>query len=162
MTQAHALDGFTISIDTVREIQQGWYFPWHYEGPAAGGSKGVVVEKQSGQVFFLGSRYSLERDLAAFDSGYRFGSAMLIVTAVHDQNRAIDHLLQLGIEEVTPEFANGVEWRIPRRLTAEEIRSRLAQLPSRLGPLWVYPAVETLEAMRQSGDISYSLEATVP
>ena len=157
---AKAPKGSAIDITQARELRQGWYFPWRCDGPPAAGSKGVVVDKQNGRVVVLGSAYSLERDLSAFDEGYRFGAAFLIVKEVQDQQRALDLLSRLRIREVQPEFAHGVEWRIPRLLTWSELRSRLADLPCKLGPIAVYFAVETLQEMRSSGSLIYELEET--
>ena len=52
------------------------------------GSKGVIVHKRTGRVIQLGSAYSLERDLRAFDAGYPLGEAHLTVTSVFDENTA--------------------------------------------------------------------------
>lgn len=139
LAQASAPERFVVDIDQVRETRCGWYFPWRFDGPPQAGSKGVIVDKQSGRVVTL-------------------GSAFLVVTAVRNERRAIDHLLRLRIKEVTPEFAHGVQWKIPKAVTAQVIESRLRQLPCKFGPIATYFAIEALEAMRRGGDISYQLE----
>jgi len=158
LAQASAPKQFVIAADQVRETRCGWFFPWHFDGPPLAGSKGVVVDKQTGRVVKLGSAYSLERDLNAFDAGYRFGSAFLVVTAVRNERHAIDQLLRLNIREATPELAHGVEWKIPKAITAQDIEVRLRRLPCRFGPIATYFAVEALEAIRSGRDISYELE----
>src|SRR5579871_4200327 len=111
IAEAQASGGLTVAVHLAREIQQGWYFPWQNDGPPMAGSKGIIVEKLSGRVFTLGSAYSLERDLAAFDAGYRFEPANLVVNAVRDKQLAIDRLLRVRIQEATPEYEQGVTWR---------------------------------------------------
>ena len=158
IAEANACAGLTVAVHHVRETQQGWYFPWQNDGPPMAGSKGIIIEKQTGRVFMLGSAFSLDRDLAAFDAGYRFGSATLVVSAVRDRQLAIDRLVRIRIQEVTPEFERGVVWRIPRALSANDIEKRLETLPCRFGPISVYFCVEALEELKRSGAISYDLE----
>lgn len=153
-----AAAGMTIDVARVRETRCGWFFPWRFEDPPAPGSKGVVVDKQTGQVVTLGSAYSLDRDLNAFDAGYRFGSAFLVVTAVRNERSAIDQLMRLRIKEVTQEFADGVQWKIPKVISAQDIGLRLRRLPCKFGPIATYFAVEALEAMRLAKDVSFELE----
>jgi len=158
LAQACAPERFVIAVDQVRETRCGWFFPWRLDGRPSAGSKGVVVDKQTGRVITLGSAYSLERDLNAFDAGYRFGPAFLVVTDVRNESRAVDQLLRLSIKEVTPEFAHGVQWKIPKPISAQDIQTRLRQLPCKFGPIATYFAIEALEAMRGKRDISFELE----
>jgi hypothetical protein len=158
LAQAFVPKQFVIAIEHVRETRCGWFFPCRVEDPPAIGSKGVVVDKQTGRVVTLGSAYSLDRDLNAFDAGYRFGPALLNITAVRNECHAVDQLRRLNIKEVTPEFAHGVQWKIPKVLSAQDIETRLRQLPCKFGPIATYFLVEALEAIRRSGDISFELE----
>ncbi len=158
LAQASAPEGFVIAADQARETCSGWFFPWCFEGPSLVGSKGVVVDKQTGRVVTLGSAYSLDRDLNAFDAGYRFSPAFLVVTAVRNERCAIDQLLRLGVKEIRPEFAHGVQWKIPTAISAQDIESRLRQLPCKFGPIATYFAIEALEVMRRTRNFSFELE----
>lgn len=158
LARASAPEGFVIAVDQARESRCGWFFPWRLEDDPAAGSKGVVVDKQTGRVVTLGSAYSLDRDLNAFDAGYRFGPAFLVVTAVRNERTAIEQLMRLRIREVTPEFAHGVQWKIPKSISVQDIKLRLGQLPCKFGPIATYFAVEALEAMKLTRDISFELE----
>ena len=55
LAQASAPKRFVSAADRVRETRCGWFFPWHFDGPPLVGSKGVVVDKQTGRVVTLGS-----------------------------------------------------------------------------------------------------------
>ncbi|MCX6951888.1 MAG: hypothetical protein NTV51_06950 [Verrucomicrobia bacterium] len=162
LARAHAAkflaDGITLGTEGILESPSAWFFPWHHEGPPVAGSKGFLIEKATGRVHPLGSAYSAERDLKAFDAGYRFGHAWLVVTHLRDPRHAEEALRRLKIHEVTPEVAHGVEWRVPHLLTLKEIRTRLTQLPAKFGPIPVYFAVEELDEMRRHGEVTFVLE----
>ncbi|WP_217494473.1 hypothetical protein [Nibricoccus aquaticus] len=105
----------------------------------------MIIDKADGSVHKLGSAFTLERDLAAFDQGFRFGAAYLVVHKVGDLTGAVNELLKVRITEAVPEFAHGVEWRIPKPLTSKDIEARLRALPAKFGPISVYFSVESLQ-----------------
>ena len=158
LAQASAPEGFVVAVEQARESRCGWFFPWRFEGPPLIGSNGVVVDKRTGRVVTLGSAYSLDRDLNAFDAGYRFRPAFLVITDVRNERHAVDQLMRLNIKEVTPEFAHGVQWKILKVISAQDIETRLRQLPCKFGPIATYFLVEVLEAIRHTGFISFELE----
>ena len=90
IAEANAPGGHIVAVREVRETRQGWYFPWQFDGEPLIGSKGIIVEKLSGRVFRLGSAFSLERDLAAFDAGTQQPRTQQ--SRAHARHSFIDHL----------------------------------------------------------------------
>ena len=158
IAQTKAPSGVSVDPECAKETECGWYFPYRFDEFPAAGSKGLIVDKVSGRAYMLGSAFSLERDLAAFDQGFRFGAAHLIVSEVRDLNGAIGELLSLRVSEVIPEFAHGVERRIAKPLTSKIIEARLGLLPTGFGPISVYFAVEPLQGMQVSGNMRFELQ----
>lgn len=140
-----------------REIESGWYFPWRFpnDGETRFGSNGLIVNKRTRKVTVLGSTFPLERDLKAHDAGYPLKGADFIVTAVADEDRAVQLLDELGITKVEPEEEGGVIWRIPKAVSQAEIRAKLGSLPAELGFLSVYFCVEGLEQAKREGCFSF-------
>jgi len=148
--------GGMIDAGRARETREGWYCPfrWEVEPPPAG-SNGVIVNKRTGACFVLGSAYPVERDLAAHDEGFQFNSYDLTITAVRDKERALDAIEDLGITIVVLETERGVEWRIPRRLTREELRARISDLPCTFRDVRLYFRVEVLQQARRDGTFTF-------
>src|SRR5262245_16177945 len=113
--------GVAIDEANVRELDAGWFFPYQgVDGPWFGGN-GVIVNKETGKRFELGSRYPIERDLKFYDLGYQFESYDLVVTRVSDLSGTLDTLRSF-IAVVEPEYQHGTVWRIGRPITGEELR----------------------------------------
>ena len=155
----HAKEDEWPDRDRAREIELGWYFPWRFpdDGEVRLGSNGLIVNKRTGKVVVLGSAYTLERDLHAYDAGYPLNGADLIVTAVANEDRAVQLLDDLGITKVEPEEEGGVIWRIPKSLSRAEIRARLKVLPANFGFQSIYFCVERLEEAKREGCFSFEL-----
>lgn len=87
-------------LDTARvfETRAGWFVP--SQPPAEGyigGAKGLTVNKQTGSIMWLGSAFSVERDLALYDKGYQFDHYDLVVMRVRDINKTLDALAAIGL-----------------------------------------------------------------
>src|SRR5207248_9490781 len=70
-----------VDSERMREIAAGWYFPYLWaegEEPLVG-SNGIIINKQTGAAFVLGSAFPVERDLALYDKGYQDQSYDLVV-----------------------------------------------------------------------------------
>jgi hypothetical protein len=115
------------------------------------GSNGVIVNKATGKVFTLGSRFPLERDLAMYDLGYQFHSYDLVVLQVHNMESTLDVLFKLRVPTVEPKYEHGTVWRIPRELSRRELASRLSTLPCVFGNIGLYFSLELLEQARSAG-----------
>ena len=101
---AQAAASAHVDASASREIREGWFFPYRSDELLLG-SNGIIVNKQTGACFMLGSAYPVERDLKAYDEGFRFASYDLTITRVNDEERTLNMLLSLRISTVEPKVA---------------------------------------------------------
>jgi hypothetical protein len=139
------------AIDPERftETREGWYFPYSPDANLIG-SKGVIVHKRTGRAFVLGSAFTVERDIRAFDEGFQFKIYDLVILEIMDRQRTVDTLAAVGPPVVTPEYEYGTVWRIPRGLSKKEIELRLAKLPVVFPEVPLYFCVEALQEARDN------------
>jgi hypothetical protein len=109
------------------------------------------VNKETGKIFVFGSTFSLDRDLRMYDLGMDAEKHDLVITAIADLEETLVFLQRIRAEVVEPSYEAGRVWRIPRRLTEEEIRTRLASLPALFPVQKLYFVFEAVEAARSSG-----------
>ncbi len=151
--------GLEVDDTRAQEIQSGWFFPYrpadHARVPI--GTQGVIVNKETGATFGLGSAFPVERDLALYDKGYQFHYYDLVVTGIADMERTLDTLQGLEISTVEPTYEHRTVWRIPRPLSREELRSRVAKLPWVFGRLHLYFRAEVLEEARRNRFFQFEL-----
>lgn len=147
--------GRSVDPTRVREIREGYYFPYRYEGEGRLGPNGLIVNKRTGACFLLGSAFSVERDLVAYDEGFQFDGYDLTILSIHDLERSLDAIEEIGPSIVEPEFAHGTLWRIARRLTRAEIGERVARLPFTFANIGLYYRVEVLQEARRTGAFSF-------
>lgn len=83
LAQATLNKGDGITLGEVRELREGWFFPYRAE-QLMSGSQGVIVNKRTGRIFNLGSAFPVERDLVLYDRGYQSSLYDLVILAVHD------------------------------------------------------------------------------
>jgi len=133
-----------------RETREGWYFPY---APEYGliGSSGVIVHKKTGKGLVLGSAFSVERDIDAFDAGFQFECYDLVVLEVFDENGTLDVLRSLSPSVVVPEYESGRVWRVPRKLSRSEIAHHIRRLPAVFPEIQLYFHVESLLEARDHG-----------
>lgn len=148
--------GAGMSLGDARELAQGWFFPFRSCEPMAG-SQGVIVNKQTGALFHLGSAFPVERDLELYDLGYQFESYDLTITAVKDRARTTDALAELRLTIVEPKEEHGTVWRVPRDLTKAELSKRLETLPCVFENAKLYFVAELLEKARRKGSFTFEL-----
>jgi hypothetical protein len=146
--------GHELNVSAARELREGWFFPASGDGV---GSSGVVVNRSSGRVFVLGSAFSVERDLRAYDEGFQFETCDLVVTAISNMNAAVEILGKIGPTIVEPEFAHGKVWRVPRQLGPDEIRARLGRLPCIFERTRLYFVIEHLQRARAESSFEFVL-----
>ena len=149
---ARTLNHPDFTLGEVRELESGWCFP--YVGKS-GGSNGVIVHKQTGACFQLGSAFPLERDLKLYELGYRFHAYDLVVTALRDRSAAEDALLRLRMPVVEPSYDGRKVWHVAREMRREEIAEKLKRLPAIFPAVGLYFRIEVLEEARREGWFSF-------
>ncbi len=157
---ATAASGETHQLDSARvsETKTGWFVPFHNHGDdQVGGAKGLVVNKHTGSIMWLGSAFTVERDLALYDKGYQFDHYDLVVTRIRDSQRTLDALLELRLSIAEPTYQHGTVWRIPRDPTREELAVRLRALPHVFPRVKLYFVAEALERAREQRVFEFDL-----
>jgi hypothetical protein len=155
---AEAVDqNLAIHEGAARELEYGWYFPYRETAEPVVGSHGIIVNKSTGKVLRLGSRFPRERDLTMYDRGYQFDSYDLVVLEVHNMESTLDVLLRLGLSKTEPEYKHGTVWRIPSALSRLELASRLSILPCVFGNTSLYFTLEVLEQARSAGHFRFEV-----
>ena len=113
---AKAEQGTTVWESKSVELSNGWFFPWRSDdGDVFIGSQGIIVNKQNGECFQLGSAFSVERDLRLYEAGYTRTDYDIKIRSINDLELTLDMLEELGISVVEPELAHGTLWKIPRQ-----------------------------------------------
>lgn len=135
-----------VALGEAREIEQGWFFPWR---TARVGCNGMIVNKNTGRVFSLGSRFPAERDLAFYDLGYQSTTYDLVILRVIDLELTRRTLARLPISVVEPTYENGQVWRVAQRMPDRERWKRLEKLPCIFPALHLYFEIEVLEEARR-------------
>ncbi len=123
--------------DATMEKSYGWYFRYQSKAYIQSGdvrdmlfgSGGFIVERDDGYVFEFGSAYPLERNLVAYEAGFKYETYDLTILSVSDIQQTVRLLLSLRMKYVIPEEENGTVWKIPRGYTEVQIRSALTSLP---------------------------------
>jgi hypothetical protein len=147
-------EGVELDDEGVRELREGWFFPYRCSEPCAG-SNGVIVNKTTGKLLELGSAFPIERDLDFYDKGYHCDCGYLVVTNVADAERTLDALQKLQVSTVELKYDHGEVWRIPRRLSRAELAASLEKLPHVFENVSFYFRYETLEEARESGAFEF-------
>jgi hypothetical protein len=145
-------EGIAVDGEAARELPSGWFVPYRsINGQLVGGGQGVIVNKRTGKLFRLGSAFPVQRDIDLYERGYQFESYDLVILEIADFDGTLRTLEELKISIVEPTWEGGTVWRIPRRLTRDELRDRLAKMPAVFGELRLYFDAEALERARTTG-----------
>lgn len=147
-----------VPLGSARELREGWFFP--SVSGASVGSHGVIVNKETGRLFRLGSAFPIERDLDMYDRGYQSDAYDLVIVAVRDLEATVRWLKKLGPTVVEPTEEYGTVWRIARAVTERELRERLARLPCVFPGMRLYLKLEVLEEARAGRWCEFDLEAS--
>ncbi|RYG70797.1 hypothetical protein EON80_06885, partial [bacterium] len=123
--------------DQTLEKPYGWYFSYQSRAYLESGdwehmlvgSGGFIVGREEGRVFEFGSLHPLERNLKTYEAGFKFERYDLTITAISNRERTIQLLSQVGMTIVIPEPDGDTIWKIPRSLTAAQIKAALKALP---------------------------------
>ena len=148
-------------LDAVQELREGWFFPL-LSNELMAGCNGVIVNKQTGKLFHLGSAFPLERDLELYDRGYQFELYDLVILEVHDREQTRHALGMLGLSVVEPQYEHGVVWRIPRDMTNAELAQKLEQLPCIFSATHLYFKAEQLEQARRDQWFTFETREHLP
>ena len=151
--------------DATMEKSYGWYFCYQSKAYVQSGdfrdmligSGGFIVEREDGDVFEFGSAYPLERNLAAYEAGFKYDTYDLTILSVSDIQQTVRLLLSLNMTYVVPEEAYGTMWRIPQGYTEVQIRSALASLPHTFSDQQFYFRFEEFSAIDKAGCCRYQL-----
>lgn len=135
-----------VVLGDARETEQGWFFPW-----VTGliGCKGVIIHKQTGGAFHLGSAFTVERDIALYDRGYQYEQYDLVILAIRDLDATRRAVGRLPLQVIEPKYEHGQVWRIPKTMTDLERWKRLDKLPCIFPALRLYFHLEVHEARRE-------------
>ena len=164
IAETHVPEGLAIDEARVLELREGQLFP--FRAATSGtpdplstpvGCNGVIVNKITGKALRLGSAFPIARDAAMYDRGYRFDRYDLVVTEVRHPAHTVETLRKIAMTVVEPTYEQGTVWRIPRPMTNEELRARLARVPCVFGNVRLYAACEALEAAREAGAFVFEL-----
>ncbi len=153
-----------LRLGLARELANGWFFPYlRGQEVVFGTPQGVIVNKRSGHLVTITSGEPLQRCLELYDKGFQYEVYDLVITTVEDLSLSIDLLSKIPITVVEPEYEGGVVWRVPRSLSATELRDRLEKLPAVFSAIHNRITVsEALEHARQTGAVSFELVECSP
>lgn len=123
--------------DATIEKPYGWYFCYQSKAFVQSGdfkdmligSGGFIVEREGGRIFEFGSAYPLERNLAAYEAGFKYNTYDLTIFSIDDIQQTVQLLLNLRMTHGISEEEYGVVWKIPQDYTEAQIRSALTSLP---------------------------------
>lgn len=156
--------------DEIIEKPYGWYFCYQSKAYVASGdlsdflvgSGGFIVEREDGRIFNFGSAFTLERNLAAYEAGFRFELYDLTITRVFNLEETVALLHKLNMTYVISEVENGTVWRIPREFSKTELRTRLTSLPHTFAGHNFYFRVEVFGLIDAAECCDYHLEKHNP
>lgn len=144
-----------IRLGDAQELTHGWFFP--FVSTTVAGCNGVIVNKQTGALFHLGSAFPLERDLELYDRGYQFEAYELVILEVRDRGKTLDALQSSRFRLVEPVLEHGTTWRIPRDMTRDELSTSLEVLPRTFADVSLYFKLELLEEARAANWFVFEL-----
>jgi len=152
--------------ESTSEKPYGWYFCFQSKKfletknvrDSLAGSGGFIVEKTDGRVFHFGSAYSLERNLRAYEAGFKFELYDLIVKRVRNLEQTVSLLNKLDMTYTVPEVEHGVEWKVPKHYTQKQIKQRLEKLPATFEKQRFYFRFEVFEEINLARCCEYEIQ----
>ena len=157
---------WAIREDRIIEKPYGWYFCFVDKAYLGSddirgrtiGSNGLIVNKENGRVFVFGSAFPLERDLAAYEAGFRYDKYDLTISSVTDVEKTAYLLYELNMVYVIPELENGTLWKIPQPYTEQQIKDLLRDLPYTFYDQSFYFHLEMFGQIDATGCCQYELK----
>lgn len=153
-----------IIAEYIIEKPYGWYFNFQSRKyietgdfrEMLVGSGGFIVEKETGNVVKFGSAYPLEKNFEIYEKGL-IGKTEFIIKEVRGINLAVRLLLKLRMSYIEPEFAYGVEWKIPKEFNEKQIKAALSNLPYTYRNQKFYFRSDVFEQIDNSNCLVYEL-----
>lgn len=163
--EKHIKAGMVADKSTFRETNFGFYFYVASEEYLRTkdimkmpiGSHGVLVDRETGEVHWLGSSPDLEYWLEAYDCGLH-QALDVVVTSVGDRQRAASALSTLQMSYVIPEIAYGETWKIPKPYKQKDFLRAFDSLPARFESQQLILRMYELDAIAESADLDIVLE----
>lgn len=169
LVKKHVDAGMVTDASTLRETTFGFYFHVRSEEsvrlssptgetmnfPAA--SCDVLVDRDTGEVHYLGSAFDLEYWLEAYDRGLHQPMDVVVIS-VGDRQRAASALGRLQMSYVIPEVTHGETWTIPQRYNQKDFIRAFNSLPVRFEAQRLIFRMHEIDAITEDMDISIVLE----
>jgi hypothetical protein len=143
----------TIDENIIIEKPFGWFFALSENF----GCNGLIVDRDNGHVFALGSAYAPERDFMAYEAGFKYDFYDLVILSVRDIPQTVSLLVKLNMTYVIPEEENGIIWRIPQRYSPAQIQLALNSLPFTISNQGFYFHFETFQEIDKADCCTYQL-----
>ena len=120
------------------------------------GSCGVLVNKDTGEIYRMGSAYPREYWIEAYQKGIG-GVCDLLVTSVKDKGEAVELLLALRLLFVEPEEAYGEVWTIPQTFSRNMLMKCLDNLPVRFEDQSLVFHLEVIKQLEESCALEFEI-----
>lgn len=157
------------SFVTIIEKSYGWYFYSQNEEYIKSGDYrlmeirggGFLVEKAGGKIISFRSAYSLDENFKIYEAGFAYKAYDFTIKKVRNLNLAVILLKKLSMTFIEPEFAHGVEWKIPKEFNEKQLKNILENLPYTFKNQNFYFHHKQFEEMKNSSVLDYELKVTV-
>jgi hypothetical protein len=146
-------------LGAARELRNGWYFGPPDLGPhqVMVGFGGVIVNKQTGFPYTLGSMVARETVCRLYDLGFQASGYDITIVRIADRSMVARVLYAIGVQIIEESFEHETHWKIPRRMTYEEVDAKLAHLPCTFTKVATYFGAEALQEARERGFFDFTL-----
>jgi hypothetical protein len=169
LAEAHVPNDMVVLTEHSAECEFGFYFASdsraHQETgrfeDLLMGSCGVLVDRANGNVHRLGSAFPPEYWFEAYRRQLHH-PCTVVVTKVHDRQRAAESLLRLQMSVVVPEEAHGTVWRIPKHYGLKDFLRSFEKLPTRFENQKLIFRLHEIEKIEKGGDLFMQVEPTYP
>lgn len=115
----------TLDENVIIEKSFGWFF-----GVSENyGCSGIIVDRDNGHVFPLGSGHTLEEYFDAYVAGFKYDFYDLTILSIQDISKTARLLFRLFMRCVIPEDENRAISQISQAYSVEQIQLALKSLP---------------------------------
>lgn len=167
LAEGHVPDDIVVLTEHAAECEFGFYFATdsraHQKAGRFGdlliGSCGVLVDRANGKVHNLGSAFPPKYWFTAYGRHLHLPCAV-VVTKVHDQQRAAEALLRLQMSFAVPEETHGTVWRVPKHYGLKDFRKEFAKLPARFENQNLIFRLHEIEKIERGEDLVMQIEPT--
>ena len=149
------LSGSDLALDEQVVIEKP--FGWFFGVSENYGCSGLIVDKDNGHVFQLGSGFTFEEYFDAYEAGFKYDVYDLTILSVQDISQTTKLLFKLFMKYVIPENKNGTTWKIPQLCSIEQIQSALKSLPTTFSNQKFHSQFETFQEIDKANCCKYKL-----